>query len=91
MEKTVTAFAARRQFGSMIDDVSARGNKIIVERHGKPVAVMVPVEIYEQWKTSRDHFFELIELGARNANLSPEEADHLTEEAIAAVRRQQKR
>jgi prevent-host-death family protein len=91
MEKTIPAFEARRKFGSLIEDVSAKGDKVIVERHGKPMAAVVPLEVYEQWKASRDRFFELIELGARNANLSPEEADRLAEEAVAWARRQRKR
>jgi prevent-host-death family protein len=86
MEKTVPAFEARRQFGTLIDDVSAKGDTVIVERHGKPMAVMVPLSVYEQWKASRDRFFELLDKAAQNANLTPEEADRIAEEAVAAVR-----
>jgi prevent-host-death family protein len=88
MEKTVPAFKARRQFGTLIDDVCAKGDKVIVERHGKPVAVMVPLSVYEQWKASRDRFFELVERAARNANLSEEEGERLAEEAVAWARSQ---
>lgn len=86
MEKKVAAFSARRNFGSLIEDVSVNGDKVIVERHGKPVAVVVPVELYEQWKAAREHFFEMVELAANNANLSPDEADRIAAEAVAAVR-----
>ncbi len=86
MEKKVAAFDARRHFGTLIEDVSAKGDKVIVERHGKPVAVVVPVEVYEQWKAARERFFDMVELAASNANLTPEEADRLAEEAVAAVR-----
>jgi prevent-host-death family protein len=86
MEKKVAAFEARRHFGTLIEDVSAKGDKVIVERHGKPVAVVVPLEVYEQWKAERIRFFDMIELAANNADLSPDEADRLAEEAVAAVR-----
>ena len=86
MEKSITAFDARRHFGTLIEGVSAKGDKVIVERHGKPVAVVVPLQVYEQWKAARERFFDMFELAANNANLSPEEADELAAEAVAAVR-----
>jgi prevent-host-death family protein len=86
MERTVAAFEARRQSGTLIDDVAAKGDKVVVERHGKPVAVMVPVALYEQWKASRERFFEFVEQSAKNANLSGEEGERLAEEAVAWAR-----
>ena len=90
MEKTINSFEVRRSFGKLVQDVAARGDKIIVERHGTPVAVLVPLEVYEQWKRSRERFFELLEMGQRNANLSPEAADTLALEAVQAIRQQKR-
>ena len=53
MEKIVGAFEFRRRFGKVLQDIAARGDRYIVERHGEPVAAVVPVEVYEQWKRSR--------------------------------------
>ena len=88
MEKTIGAFEARRQFGRILQEVLGRGDKYVVERHGEPVAAVVPIEIYEEWKRSRAAFFEIMERAARQANLTPEEADALAEEAVQAVRRE---
>ena len=86
MEKTVGAFEARRQFGQILKDVSARDESYVIEYHGEPVAAVVPIELYTKWKQRRDAFFEHMRATAARANLSPEEADKLIEEAIQAVR-----
>jgi len=86
MEKTIAAASARRQFGKVLDDVVAKGDDYVVERHGEQVAAVVPIHVYKQLKRSREEFFELLRAGAERANLSPEEADKLAEEAVRAVR-----
>lgn len=86
MEKVVGAFEARRSFGQILQDVSAKGDKVVVERHGQPIAVVVPFHVYEQWKRRRDAFFDQLEEVARRAGLSPNEADELVEEAVREVR-----
>ena len=86
MEKTVPAFEARRQFGKMLQDVLSRGDKYVVERHGEPVAAVVPIEVYEQWKRSREAFFTRLKDAAEKSAMIPENADALAEEAVRAVR-----
>jgi antitoxin (DNA-binding transcriptional repressor) of toxin-antitoxin stability system len=86
MEKIVSAFEVRRGFGQMLQDILTRGGKFVVERHGIPVAVVVPVEVYEQWKQSRARFFETLRAAQVNANLSEEDATQLAAEAVKAVR-----
>jgi prevent-host-death family protein len=86
MEKIVSAFEVRRSFGQMLQDVLTRGDKFVVERHGTPVAVVVPIEVYEQWKQSRERFFETLRTAQTNANLSEEEATQLAKEAVKKAR-----
>ena len=86
MEKTVSAFEARRSFGKVLQDVLSNDDNIIVERHGEPVAVLVPVSVYKQWQRSRQEAFENIRRMAEQANVPEEEAEELIEEAIRAVR-----
>ena len=40
---TVTAFEAKTRFGELLDRVT-RGEEIVITRHEKPVARMVPAE-----------------------------------------------
>jgi antitoxin (DNA-binding transcriptional repressor) of toxin-antitoxin stability system len=88
MEKIVSAFEVRRGFGQMLQDILARGDKFVVKRHGTPVAVVAPIEVYEQWKQSRERFFETLRTAQANASLSEEEATQLAAEAVKAVRAQ---
>ena len=86
MEKTIAAWQARREFGRILQQVAARGDRVVVERHGEPLAALVPIEVYEQWKRGRERFFETLQKAARQADLPPDEADALAAEAVAAVR-----
>lgn len=86
MEKIVGAFEVRRSFGRILQEVAARGDRVVVERHGEPVAAVVPIDVYNQWKRSREQFFERMSRASERANLSPEEADQLAADAVKAVR-----
>ncbi|HET9493649.1 MAG TPA: type II toxin-antitoxin system prevent-host-death family antitoxin [Chloroflexia bacterium] len=86
MEKTVSAYEARRNFGKVLNEVAGKGDRIVVEKHGEPVAVVVPVEVYKQWQAARQQYFDTIRKMAEEANVPEEEADALIEEAIKAVR-----
>lgn len=86
MEKTINSFEIRRNFGKILQDVSAQGDMYIVERHGMPMAVLVPLPVYEQWKQSRKRFFAALRTAQESASLSEEEAKELAAEAVQAVR-----
>jgi len=86
MEKKITALEASRSFGQILEDILARGDNYVVERQGTPIAVVVPIEVYEQWKHSRERFFDMLGIAQSNANMSAEEADELAAEVIKAIR-----
>ena len=86
MEKTIGAFEIRRQLGRVLQDVAAKGDRFVVERHGEAIAAVVPIEVYEQWKQARSEFFAGVRAVAERASLSPEEADQLVDEAVRAIR-----
>jgi prevent-host-death family protein len=88
MEKTVGAFEVRRSFGRILQEVATKGDRVVVERHGEPIAAVVPIDVYNQWKRSRSEFFERMRRASERANLSPEEADQLAAEAVKAIRAQ---
>ena len=87
MERQIPAFEARRQFGKLLHNVTAKGDTYVVERHGKPVAAMVPIEVYEEWKQQRSAFFSRWREAAERADLTPDEAEKLANEAVQAARR----
>ncbi|HEY7031835.1 MAG TPA: type II toxin-antitoxin system Phd/YefM family antitoxin [Thermomicrobiales bacterium] len=48
MTKTISATEARIHFGDVLRGVTERGETIVVERSGKPQAVVLSVEEYER-------------------------------------------
>ncbi len=90
MEKTVGAFEIRRRFGKILEAVTSRGDKFVVERHGEPVAAVVPIEVYNEWKRGREEFFDRIRSISVEADMSPEKAAQLTRQAVKAVRAKKK-
>ncbi len=89
MEKSIGVTKARDQFKSIVDEVQYRGDKYIINRHGKPAVAVVPVEIYENWKKERMRLLELIqEVQAANPDAQPDEVMRDVLEAQQAVRSQ---
>ena len=86
MERVIAAFEARRSFGRVLQEVLTRGERFVVERHGEPVAAVVPIEVYEQWKTARGAFFARIRAASERADMPPNEAEVLADEAVRGVR-----
>lgn len=84
-EKQIASFEARRHFGELIDGVKS-GDKFLITEHGKQVAAVVPLKIYEGWKKERQTFFDQVRDISKQVNLSPEKADRLAAEAVNAVR-----
>ena len=86
MEGSISAFEAQRCFDGVLKDVLASGESFVVERHGEPVAAVVPIKVYEQWKRGRGAFFSRIRAASERADMSPNEAQILAEEAVRGVR-----
>ena len=45
--KAVPAFEAKTHFGQLLDEVDSRGSRFLVKRRGKPVAVIMGIEEFE--------------------------------------------
>ena len=90
LDKVASAYEIRRNFGKIMQNVLAKGERYLIKRHGETIAVVVPVEVYEQWQKSRERFFATLRIAQKNANLNPEEAETLAAEAVTEVRRKRK-
>lgn len=60
MSQRVSAYQARTKFGEILDAVRYRKEPYIVERNGRPAAVIVDVEAYQALEALREeeHFIE---------------------------------
>ncbi len=86
MEKFINAFEVRSSLDEIVEDILTRGEKFVIERDGSPVAVIVPIEVYQQWKRSRERFFEVLSSAQENANFTEETAFNLVDEAVKTIR-----
>lgn len=72
-EKTIAAYEARRQFGKMLRDVEVKGDNYVVERHGEPVAALVPLRLYEGWKREHEEFMEVLDDAPGGVDMTDDE------------------
>ena len=86
MEKVLGVTEARKKFSTIVEQVQHGGDPYLISRYGKPAAAVVPVEVYENWQRQREGFFDLVRSMQKEADLSPEEADQVAVEAVAAIR-----
>jgi prevent-host-death family protein len=86
MNKVVGIAEARNSFREIVDQVQYQGDTYVISRNGKPVAAVVPLEVYEGWKRQREEFFDLVRRMQKEAKLKPKDADRLAAEAVQAVR-----
>ncbi len=54
MAKTVSASEAKNRFGSLLRQVADQGEEVIVERQGKPRAVILSFAEYERIQARRE-------------------------------------
>jgi len=88
MLKTVSAVKVRQNLGEIMNEVALRDDEYIVERAGKPLVAIIPVEKYLSMKRERDEFFRMYD--AMQAEVAAEDATNIDrdiEEALAAARR----
>ena len=88
MEKVLGVTEARKKFSDIVEQVQHQRDTYLISRYGKPAAAVVPVEVYENWQRQREEFFDLIRNLQKESDLSPEQADQVANEAIAAIRAQ---
>jgi prevent-host-death family protein len=74
MIKEVTAINFRQNLGEMLNQVAYANDNIIVNKHGKPVAALVGVELFARVRRMRDRFDALSNrIAEASAEVSVEE------------------
>jgi prevent-host-death family protein len=87
VKRKVSAVEARKRLGEILEGVYYRGDEVVIERAGKPMAVVIPAERYETMERSRERLFELIEKAQeRNKDVPYEVIEREIELAIREVR-----
>ena len=47
MTRTISAVEARHRLGQLMNEVQLRGDHYIIERAGKPVVAVIPIEDFD--------------------------------------------
>lgn len=90
MTKRMSAREARDNFSDLLGTVYYAKEPVIVERKGKPVAVIISPEQFERFEQlSRDRYAAIIEeIWKRNEDKDPEEVYRHVTEVVEEVRRE---
>jgi len=87
MYKTISALKARQNLGQVMNEVALKGDDYIIERAGKPLVAVIPMEKYQSLQQEWDEFFESV--SAMSANIKEEDdeiVDKLVDEAVYKLR-----
>ncbi len=92
MRRTMNAVDARKRFGELLESVYHRDDEVVIERAGKPMAVVVPLAVYESWERKRTRFWNAIKaVHERNKDVPPEVIEQEVAEAVREVRAERAR
>jgi prevent-host-death family protein len=87
MPEKVSTIDVRQRIGDMLNRVSLRHDEFIIERKGKPLAALVPVERLEQMRRfARTQALDFLER-QKGSELTETQAEDLALEAQAWARR----
>lgn len=87
MTEKVSTLEVRQRIGDLLNRVSLRHDEFIIERKGKALAALVPVEKLEAMRTiARRHALELLQ-AHRGSGMTEKVAEGLAKEAKAWARR----
>lgn len=88
MTKTTTAIKARKNLGQLLEEAYYRGDEFVIERAGKPMAVLIPIQEFQKWQTQREADFALFdEVRAKAKKAKPEKVEQDVTQAITKVRK----
>jgi prevent-host-death family protein len=87
MTIVVGAREARQRFADLLGRVGYGGEIAIVERSGKPMVALIPVELYEQLVAEREARFQVLDrIRSKLPEIPGEEVEKDVSQAIDALR-----
>jgi prevent-host-death family protein len=88
MIKKISAMKARQNLGQVMNEVALRGDDYVIERAGKPLVAIIPMEKYRRLEKDLDDFFlEVRTFQESVKDADPEELDAAIEEAVRAAKK----
>ena len=90
MTEKVSTMEVRKRLGDILNRVALRHDQFIIERNGRPMAAIVPVEKLEQLdRAARTHLLQVLK--SQTVAVSQKDADRIADEAKHASRRRKRK
>ncbi|HLC05394.1 MAG TPA: type II toxin-antitoxin system Phd/YefM family antitoxin [Anaerolineales bacterium] len=87
MDARVSSSEARQRFAELVGQAQYGGQVTVIERSGKPVVAMIPIDMYERLVAERESRFEILDqIRSKAPRRRPDQVDRDVAEALAAVR-----
>ena len=87
MRKEVSTTELHQKLGELLDGVYHNGDRLIIKRADTPLAVIVPIDAYQEMLQQREQAFSVLDrIWEKVPGLSEEEAQDDIEQAIAEAR-----
>ena len=88
MLKKISAMKVRQNLGQVMNEVALRGDDYVVERAGKPLVAIIPMEKYRKLQGYLDEFWEEVIIFQQSVrDVEPKELDAAIEEAVLAAKK----
>jgi prevent-host-death family protein len=88
MAIVIGAREARQRFADLLGRVGYGGEVAIVERSGKPLVALIPIEVYELLVAEREARFQVLDhIRSKLPNIPEEEVEKDVQWAIDALRK----
>ena len=91
MAKRIPALQLRQELGNVLNSVHLLGEEYIVERNGKPLAALVPVDVALRREQARKRRLELMNARAPRSRMSDEAVSELVNREIHDLRRRRRK
>ena len=90
MLKRISAIKVRQNLGQVMNEVALKDDEYIVERAGKPLIAIIPIEEYQRMKKEKDEFFQMFEEVQKDVRPGSEKAIDIEIEAAVKSSRKGK-
>lgn len=88
MLKKISAIKMRQNLGHVMNEVALKDDEYIVERAGKPLVAIIPIDQYQRLRGEREDFFRMVDEIQKEAVRSDRKViDSEIEEAVQAYRK----
>lgn len=84
--RKVTVDEAQLNLRELLEELASGKGELLIEQDADSLFVVLPLDAYDRKRLARERVARTLEEMARDANLDPDEADKLAEEAVRWAR-----